>query len=250
MPEGLATALSMDGLWSMGLAALAAGLVYGFAGFGSALIFIPLAASFLSPAQAAAQMALMGLGSVISVLPQALRLADRKRTLTMLVPAFAGLLLGALILKSVDVTPMRWGISAVVAATLAAMVMGWRTRTALRPATLAAVGGAAGLLGGATGLLGPVVILFNLAGREPAAVTRANTQAFLTLLSMAYLPVLALNGLIRAETLWLGLLLVPVYMAGTRLGHLLFDPARDGLYRALAYGVIALAVLVGLPVWD
>jgi hypothetical protein len=35
----------------------------------------------------------------------------------------------------------------------------------------------------------------------------------------------------------------------TLTGQRLFTPAREGLYRRLAYGVIGAAVLYGLPVW-
>jgi hypothetical protein len=49
MPDALAAVLADPGLPFVCLVSLIAGLVYGFAGFGSALIFMPLATLFVRP---------------------------------------------------------------------------------------------------------------------------------------------------------------------------------------------------------
>jgi uncharacterized membrane protein YfcA len=59
------------------LAALTAGTGYGFAGFGAALIFIPLATVFVAPGTAILAMALFGIGSAVSLLPRAWSEAER-----------------------------------------------------------------------------------------------------------------------------------------------------------------------------
>ena len=224
------------------------GLSYGFAGLGS-MVFVPLAAILLPPQQAAAQMALCGLGSAVTLLPRAWGAADRPRVLTMLAPAALGLAAGAAVLKRADAEALRWVVAGLVAATLAALMAGWRMRLAPGRGMLAAVGGGSGLIGGATGLLGPVILLFNLAGTDRAGRVRANTVSFLTLLTVLYVPVLALQGLIGPEVLWRGLILVPVYMLATRLGQAVFDPERERLYRHAGYAAVGLAVLAGLPLW-
>jgi hypothetical protein len=40
------------------------------------------------------------------------------------------------------------------------------------------------------------------------------------------------------------------YGLGALLGRRLFDPARADLYRRVAYGIIAAAGLIGLPLWS
>ena len=40
------------------------------------------------------------------------------------------------------------------------------------------------------------------------------------------------------------------YFTTTMIGQSPFDPHRERLYRWAAYGVIGLAVLTGLPIWD
>jgi len=61
---------------------------------------------------------------------------------------------------------------------------------------------------------------------------------------------LFLRGAIAWETLWLALILAVPYFTTTMIGQSLFDPQRERLYRWAAYGVIGLAVLTGLPIWD
>ncbi|MHC0053154.1 sulfite exporter TauE/SafE family protein [Actibacterium sp. D379-3] len=250
MPEGLALALQTGGLPVLLLVNLLAGVVYGFAGFGAALVFIPLASIFVPPQIAVGIMAVTALGSAVTVLPRAWRQADRPRVLWMLVPAFLTLVPGIWLLRSMDVLPLRWLISGLILLSLAAMTLGWRRRMAPNRAALAAVGGAAGFIGGLTGLTGPVVILFNLAGDEPVVTTRANTLSFLTLLGVLMIPQLAAQGVVTGRVLWLGLLAAPVYMAGTMIGQAVFNPAYQKVYRLLGYGVITGAVVVGLPLWD
>jgi uncharacterized membrane protein YfcA len=133
--------------------------------------------------------------------------------------------------------------------TLAALVAGWRMRAAPGTTTRLGVGAATGLVGGATGLTGPVVILLNLGAGAPASVTRANTLVFLTLSALLLLPHLWLQGLLRPEALWLGLLLVVPYALGNRIGQALFDPGAEAIYRRVAYAIIAASALVGLPIW-
>jgi len=47
-----------------------------------------------------------------------------------------------------------------------------------------------------------------------------------------------------------GLMVGPVYAIGVRLGALLFGRASDKLFRAVCYGLIAAAVVFGLPALD
>ncbi len=250
MPEGLALAFLTEGLIYILLIKLLAGIVYGFAGFGSALIFIPLASIFVPPQVAVGVMAITAIGSVGTVLPPALRAADKPRMLTMLIPACVMLVPGIFVLRSMDVTPLRWLISGVIAISLAAMMFGWRRSVEPSPKSLAGLGITAGLIGGATGLLGPVIILFNLSGRDDVTVTRANTLCFLTLSGIIMIPLLALMGVITTPVMWLGLLATPVYMVGTLIGQRGFDPKHATLFRWLGYAVIGGAVLVGLPIWS
>ena len=242
-------ALAEPGLGLVLAAALAAGLIYGFAGFGSALLFLPLATMVLAPATAVAAFSLASVGSVATVLPDAWARADRRATAVMIAAATATMPAGIWLLRALDPVAVRWGVSLLVLATLAAMMAGLRLRVGPGAGPRAAVGGLAGLVGGATGLLGPVVILVGLGSGQGAAVTRANIAAFLTVINLALLPQLALQGALETRALWLGALCLPVYTLGTLAGRALFDPAAERLHRRLAYGVVGASALVGLPLF-
>lgn len=233
----------------LAIVSFAVGLLYGFVGFGPALIFIPVAALSVPVETAILWMAMFGLTSSVVVLPRALRECDRGALLWQLLPALIALPFGTALLHVVPKAPLTLVISLVVLITLAALLSGWRLKAPPKPPALATVGMGAGLLGGATGLTGPLIILVQLAGTDTPARIRANTMAFLTILGAALLPSLALNGLFRMEAALSGLLLAPLYMVGTRTGAVLFTPERARLFRVIAYSVIALAGVAGLPIW-
>jgi len=249
VPEALQTALATEGLAHVMGAIFLCGLVYGFAGFGSALVFQPLAAMVVPPVVGIAILSLASIGAGAVVLPRAVRVANLRQVAWILIPAILALPPGVWLLVRTDVTSLRWIISALVAATLMAMVAGWRQQVAARPAGLAAVGAATGGIGGATGLHGPVVILFTLSGQDSPAEMRASLLIVLTSLGVAMLPVMRAFGHLPAEVIWLGVLATPAYMAGVAAGQAAFHPRHARLWRLFGYVTVAGAVVAGLPVW-
>ncbi|MFQ6547754.1 sulfite exporter TauE/SafE family protein [Aestuariibius sp. 2305UL40-4] len=250
MPEGLSAALALPGLWAVLGAVTVAGVVYGFAGFGAALIFTPIAVAFIAPETAIAAFALSALVSVFTVVPSAWGEADRRAAGTMIAAAILAAPLGVLGLSVLDREVIRTIVAIIVAITLAALIAGWRFSAPPTLASRAGIGAGAGVMGGMTGLNGPIVILFQLAGSDGARRARANLILFLTATSISFLPLLWMQGLLTVEALWLGLILMPLYAVGTRVGKALFTPGREPIYRGVAYVIIGLAALAALPVWD
>ncbi|WP_240722265.1 sulfite exporter TauE/SafE family protein [Poseidonocella sp. HB161398] len=247
MQDLIHATLTMPGLVPVLCVTFLAGLIYGFAGFGAALVYMPLATIWVAPPVAVAGLALSALASLVTVVPRAVRQVEPGPTALMIGAAFLTAPLGIWVLRTADPLALRWMMSALVALTLAALMAGWRYSAVPGRGTRALVGAATGMVGGATGLTGPVVILFHLGGQGSAAANRANTLVFLTVLSVLLLPQLALQGLLSGPAIGLGLLQLLPYAAGSRLGQALFDPAREKLYRQSAYLLIALAVLAGIP---
>lgn len=249
MPDLLPAGLDLPGLLAvLGVAGLA-GVVYGYAGFGSALIFMPLATLFVAPAVAVGAFALSALASAGTVLPEALRKADRRAAFTILGAAVLASFPGVFVLRETAPDILGWAVSAVVLVTLAALMMGLRFTATPGLRSWLGVGAGVGFLGGATGLNGPMVVLFQLAGRDGPDRARANTIVVLTLSSLSFLPVMAAMGALPVGAVPLGLALLIPYALGTWAGRRLFDPTRVGLYRAIAYVVIGAAAILGLPIW-
>ncbi|MDF1856876.1 TSUP family transporter [Pseudooceanicola sp.] len=250
MPEGLATALDTPGLLWLLIAYLIAGLVRGFTGFGTALIVMPLAGALLPLPMAIVLLSVTGVFTWPAMLPGAWRYADHRQVALMAGAAIVAAPFGVWLLTFLSRDMLRWLVSGAAAVTLAALISGWRYRGRVRGPGLGAIGAAAGVLGGATGLTGPPVILFYLAGPSNARAVRANTILFLAALEIGIIANLFLRGLVGVEALWLGLVLAVPYVLAVLVGQRLFDPAREKTFRALAYSVIGIAILVGLPILD
>ena len=250
MPDGLAVALATPGLVWLALAIGIAGVVRGFTGFGTALIFVPVAGQFLSATEVVLVMTVTGVASSAALLPRAWSFAERRDVAILAFAALCTIPIGVFLLTRLDDMTIRWIVASVATVTLLALVTGWRYRSRVKTSGLGAIGAAAGVIGGMTGLTGPVVILFYLAGQARAQIVRANTIIFLAVLDLGIVITLFAKELIDTTSLWLGFVLAVPYFCTSMIGQALFRPDHDRLYRGVAYGVIALAVLTGMPLFD
>ena len=249
MPDGLALALSTPGLAWVACLSLVAGMVYGFAGFGSALIFMPLATIILPPPLAMVALSISALGSLVAVFPGAWTVADKGQTLLMLAVSLMSMPLGIALLRLAPEVAIRAAVCGLTLVTLAALVVGWKVPLRGGQGLRIGVGALAGISGGSTGLNGPPVILFNLGTDQPVAVTRGNLASFLTLNALFLTPMMWLQGLVDGPALWLGLVLLGPYALGGFIGVRLFRPEAAFLYRSIAYILIGVAGVTGLPIW-
>ena len=250
MPEIVSAALETAGLEWLLLITIVAGVVYGFAGFGAALIFMPVAVMFVTPAVAIVTFSITSMSSFLTVFPKALPLVDRRAVTVLILSAAVAASFGIWVLRISDVIVIRWAVVIICAVTLVALIAGWRYEVVPRLGTRIAIGCATGFVGGVSGLLGPIMVLFQLAGRDAIATTRATTVVFLTMTSLLLLPLMFLQGVLTREAIALGLLLFVPYGAGSLIGQALFRPDRERVYRMAAYLIIGLATLMGLPLWD
>lgn len=243
LPGGTALA------WLLG-GALAGGLARGFSGFGAALIFVPLASVALGPQRAAPLMLALEVVAIATLTPGAWRQADRRQAGWLALGAALGTPLGAAVLALADPLLLRWGVAGVILGLLGLLVSGWRFRgEPSRPVTLG-FGMAGGLLGGLAMVSGPPVLAYLLGRESTARRLRADFGLYLAaggvFAGIAY----AMAGLLDAALLGPFLLAAPVYGAGLWAGAHMFGLASERAFRLACYGMIALAALLGLPVWD
>ncbi len=248
--EPISAAIAAPGFHWIVLITLISGLVYGFAGFGAGLVFMPVAVVFVSVEVAVAAFSLSAVSSAVTLVPRAWKQCNKSASLIMITSALVTVPLGLWTLRSNDVTTMRWAVLAVTTITLIALITGWRYKTEPKLATRTGVGLAAGFLGGSTGLLGPIMVLLQLSGQDSAQRSRANTLVFLSVTSTLTLPIMWLMGMLGPQAIALGILLCIPYGVGGLLGQRLFDPAREALYRNTAYAIIAAAIIMGLPIYE
>lgn len=231
------------------LAAALAGLARGFSGFGSALIFVPLASAVLEPRLAAPLLVLVDNATAFPLVPAAWRAAARREVACLTAGALLGTPVGAWLLLRMDPVAMRWGMCALAVAMLGLLASGWRYhgRPAL-PLSLA-VGAGSGLFSGLAQMGGPPVVAYWLGGAIPAAKVRANIVLFFATSGVVSMGVYLFAGLLTGQVLVLAALMAPGYALGLWCGSRLFGRASETLFRRICFALIALAAMIGLPLW-
>lgn len=235
---------------TIGFAAVLAGLVRGFSGFGTAMIFMPIASTVVPPVMALVILDVMDLFSPIPMVRRALKKAQWRLLLPLWLAAVAITPLGVEVLVSVDPVIVRWMIAVLILVTVGFVASGWRyTANPTLPLTLG-VGGAAGFCGGLAGMSGPPVILFWMSGQSDAAGVRANLTIFLFLSAISTGVVLALKGFFTLQAVLWGIAATVPYGLGIFLGSKAFPLASEETFRRIAFAIIIGAVLIGLPLLD
>ncbi|MFN0264621.1 sulfite exporter TauE/SafE family protein [Tepidamorphus sp. 3E244] len=232
------------------LVAFAAGLVRGFAGFGAAMIFMPLASSVVAPQTAAAGFLVMDTVLTLPLVAGALRHCQWHTVLPTALTAMAVVPFGAWVLAHGDELTLRWIISIVVLALLALLLSGWRYTREPGVAASVGVGAVAGFLSGVTQVSGPPVVAFWISGPAPSRTIRANLLVFFFLASISATVSFASHGFFTCDTLKLIVAMTPLFGLAIFLGARGFGRTSDTLYRRVAFALIAIAAITGLPLLD
>lgn len=244
------SALSHDGLPILLTAVTVAGLVRGFSGFGTALIYVPLASLAMPPVWVLTAMMIFDIFGVFPLVPRAVRDGRVREVFVLAAGALVGLPAGIFLLTRIGADEFRLLISVAALILVLLLASGWRVKKALSQRAKAGVGVIAGTFGGATGAPGPPIILLYLSGPDRPAIVRANNMLFLVLFDVAFLALLAAIGYLEPEPVMIGVILTLPYAFAGWLGQMIFDPQRERIYRNIAYAIIALSALIGLPVYN
>src|SRR4030081_2072549 len=138
--------------------ALISGTARGFSGFGSALIFMPLASSMAGPRLGAALPLVLYFVAAAPLVPNAWKHADRRATAVMVSGALIGVPIGTWFLSRLDPVTTRWIISAFVFALLMLLLSGWRYGGKGNPAVSIGIGGLSGFCSGLAQTGGPPIV--------------------------------------------------------------------------------------------
>jgi hypothetical protein len=230
--------------------AFVSGAARGFSGFGSALIFMPLASSLAAPRLVAALLLVIDFVAAAPLVPNAWKHAERKATAVMVAGALVGVPVGTWFLSRLDPVTTRWIISGFVLALLLLLLSGWRYRGKDHPSLAVGIGGLSGFCSGLAQTGGPPIVGYWLGRPIEPAIARANILLFFGASDLFSAVSYALAGLITADALKLACLVGPVYAIGVWSGASLFGRASERLFRAICYALIAAAVVTGLPALD
>ncbi len=240
-PTGLAILLT---------AGLLGGIVRGFSGFGTALVFLPMASPILGPIGAIIALTIMDVFGPLPNLRRAWADVNQGDLARLLLACGAALPFGLWLLTRTDPEIFRYAVSCLSFAMLIILIFGLRYNGRVGRPMVYGTGAVAGFLGGVAGLPGPAVILFYMSRPIPVAAIRATILLFLFGFDFLILGYLAGMGQISWASAAIGLLLVLPNLAGNLIGAWIFNPDRASLYRGAAYVIIAAAALFGLPLWS
>jgi uncharacterized protein len=252
--------MSLEGLLPTGIGinvaiaicaiAFVSGTARGFSGFGSALIFMPLASSIAAPRLVAALLLIIDFIGSAPLIPNAWKHADRKATAIMALGALVGVPIGTWLLTRLEPVTTRWIISGFVFALLLLLLSGWRYRGKDHAAISIGIGGLSGFCSGLAQTGGPPIVGYWLGRPIASVIQRANIVLFFAASDFFSLVSYALSGLITAESIRFSIVVGPVYAIGVWFGASLFGRASENLFRTICYALIAAAVLIGLPALD
>ena len=231
-------------------AALMAGLVRGFSGFGTAMVFLPIASQYLTPFEAIASLAIMEFFGTFAVMRKSWSDADKVDLARLVVGMTIVTPFALLLLAKVGADFYRYSVSILSLFLLVLIGSGIRYKGKLNPLVIFSVGGLGGLTGGLTGIPGPPVILLYIASSHPISVIRANNLLFLYFFDVCVVLIFALSGVLTLKIFLLGSILALPNFLGNFIGAKLFDPEKTNQYRMFAYIIIAIAAISGLPFWD
>src|SRR6202022_1548907 len=230
--------------------AFVSGTARGFSGFGSALIFMPLASSMAAPRLVAALVLIIDFVAAAPLVPNAWKHADRKATAVMVLGALIGVPIGTYFLSRLDPVTTRWIISAFVCALLLLLLSGWRYRGQDHAAIAVGIGGLSGFCSGLAQTGGPPIVGYWLGRPIASVIARANILLFFGASDFFSVVSYALTGLITADAIKFSFVVGPIYAVGVWFGASLFGRASETLFRSICYALIAAAVIIGLPALD
>ncbi|MBT4133059.1 MAG: sulfite exporter TauE/SafE family protein, partial [Rhodobacterales bacterium] len=168
----------------------------------------------------------------------------------LVVGAILGLPIGVYFLTQVDPVLFRWLVSILSMTMLILLASGWRYQNPLNKIMLMAIGSLGGFMAGIAGISGPPVILTYMSSLKPASVIRGNTMMYLFFVDLVMFGVFLLKGLLVFIPLVIGLFLSVPYTLGGLVGQKIFNPNKEIIYRGIAYALIALSAIIGLPIWS
>jgi uncharacterized membrane protein YfcA len=220
------TGVSINAAIAICVIAFVSATARGFSGFGSALIFMPLASSLAAPRLVAALLLIIDFVAAAPLIPNAWKHADRKATAVMVAGAFVGAPVGTYFLSRLDPVTTRWIISVFVFALLMLLLSGWRYRGNDYSALSIGIGGLSGFCSGLAQTGGPPIVGYWLGRPIASVIARANILLFFGASDFFSAINYALAGLITAEAIRFSLLIGPVYSASRSARYYSAVPAR------------------------
>lgn len=228
-------------------ATFVAGFMRGFVGFGAALVTIPVLSLAYDPRLAVAAMSVVGIPTLLQLLPEAIRTAEREIVVPTSLAILCAAPVGTWVLVHTSPMLMKIVISSLVIIMVAMLARGWRLEHAVGRHVLIGAGVAGGLIQGVAGIGGPPVVAVALSRAGSPTQQRGNVLALMTAVSISALIPLWYFGLFTQRAIVTGLLLLPIYGGSILLGSRYFARGGAQYYRRAALmtlGLVGVTTLI------
>ena len=224
-------------------AGLSGGFVNGLAGFGTALFSLGWLLQVMPPQQAVAIALICSLVTGVPGVWQVRHSIDRRRLALFILPAFAGIPIGTVLLGLIDTQLLSLLVGGMLLLyggyfafrrTLPAIEGNWTL-------VEAGIGFVGGVLGAMAGLSGALPSMWLALRPWPKAVQRGIMQPFSMVILLVATVLLALEGVFTPDVLYnLGFVL-PASMFGAIIGLMLFRRMPDVLYPRVLIGLMLIS---------
>ena len=227
----------------LAIISLLAGFIQGLSGFGSVLLSLPLLVLLLDVRTAIPLVALYGLVLALFLMVQLREHWDWKKLYPLCLSCIPGAPVGVWLLNLMNAQFIQWmvGVFLIVFALYSLFLKPDARVTGTGWAYL--TGFVAGCLGGAISASGPPVIVYTSLQPWSKDQIKMTLQGFFVISGIVVVFFQALGGLVTGTVLWYFLVTLPLLLAGTWAGSLLYGRIREAVYRKL---LLVLLALLGL----
>ena len=245
---GFVQALFADsGFWTAMAVTLVAGLMRGFAGFGSAMLMAPIFAILFGSAEMVVTVTAIELVVSLQLFPQVRKDADWKTLTPMSIAACVFMPVGVWLLANVDKNAIVTAVSAIIVVFVLVLWSGWKYRGPRSSLISAAVGSVSGGMMATTGVGGPPVLLYLLSFNDPPNVNRANIVTYYFVTGFLLIVIVVATGVAGWQALAKAVVLFPLMILGAWVGGRMFASfGSERVYRNVALAILFATGLFGL----
>ena len=228
--------------WELGLTlgvAFVASFMTAYAGFGGALIMVPLFTFLIGPIQAIALTAISGAFAYTHLIPASLKDAHWPELGPVAIGLSVSISIGSHFLVEMDPLVVRFGMGVFILFAATLLISKYRYSGPRGSFTSLIVGGlTGGIVGGAGVPAGPILVIFFLAAHQAIGVQRANIIVSIWLLLMIMLANLLFRGTVNSETFIKAIFVVPLSILGSLAGQYAFKRVPLSWFKHVAHWLL------------
>lgn len=223
---------------------LVGGVVLGYSGFGTGLIFVALLSLIYSAREAVAMLMIMGSLGTSLLLPSAIHRTNWRETIPMSCVAILAIPMGSYVLLTIDQHIMQRIIGLAVFCLSIMMFLGVTYTGQRSQLTNIIAGVISGVVAGATGLGRLLVALYFISSEQSVVVQRANIIIVGSSIAVLNLMILIVTGVVTLElAVRAGILFLP-FAATIWLGARFFSVSTAEWFRRIVLSLIMVIAVI------